>query len=229
MTAKKINCECGGEIQPLKKDTFPVYLAQCLKCGKDWGIWDEVPIWDYISTYSGHKINIPEFNIDKIPLRDIAHQLSLIPRFSGCVRLPYSVGQHSLMVAEKINPIYMLRGLTHDCTDMIFGDMASPLKHHPIMKSFYTLEKEVQDKFYKSFNLSLAKDMTTFERQELKKWDMACQCAEARDLTCLTWWAHIPERHLIPEKIVPMPPDEVEHRYLQQLRHALKAHGVSRD
>lgn len=225
MAAKRINCECGGEIRPLSQNSVS---AICIKCAKDWGLWDEVPIWDYMSTYSGYKINIPEFNVDKIPIRDIAHQLSMVPRFSGSVNPHYSVGQHSLLVAEKITPIYLLRGLVHDCTDMIFGDLASPLKHHLIMKPFYDLEKQVQDKFYLSFNLSTAKDMAPFEKQELKKWDMAAQCAEARDFTCLTWWMTLPERELIPEKLVPMKPAEVEHRYLQMLRWAMKAHGVER-
>lgn len=229
MAAKKINCDCGGKIEPLKKNTFPVYLAQCIECGKDWGIWDEVPIWDYMSTYSGYKIEIPSFTVDKIPLRDIAHQLSMLPRFSGCVNPHYSVAQHQLLVAKYNSPKYLLRSLTHDCSDMIFGDVASPLKHHPIMKAFYGLEKEVQDKYYISFGLSIAANMSPDERQQLKKWDMAAQCAEARDFTCLTWWMDIPERDMIPEKLQPMQPSEVEHLYLQQLRYALKMQGVPRE
>jgi uncharacterized protein (TIGR02996 family) len=35
-------CDCGGEMYPLKKDSFPVLLAACIKCGKDGGLWEDV-------------------------------------------------------------------------------------------------------------------------------------------------------------------------------------------
>lgn len=82
-----------------------------------------------------------------IDIRDIAHNLSTIVRFSGCVDPWYSVAQHSLEVAKRVPPEYRLRALLHDGSEGLgLVDMASPLKAHPEFGRLYReFESVVQD------------------------------------------------------------------------------------
>jgi 5'-deoxynucleotidase YfbR-like HD superfamily hydrolase len=59
---------------------------------------------------------------------DIVHSLSLINRFNGAAKFPYSVAQHSLYVAGLLPPELKLHGLLHDAPEAYVGDMVSPLK-----------------------------------------------------------------------------------------------------
>lgn len=84
----------------------------------------------FILTYTGKVFSYDEIVPDMIDIRDIAHSLSQICRYTGHTRLFYSVAQHSLLVSEKLpgGPAEKLVGLLHDAAEAYTNDLASPLK-----------------------------------------------------------------------------------------------------
>lgn len=70
-----------------------------------------------------------------IGLLDIAASLAKINRFNGHTRAPYSVAQHSVWVARRLqeaghSPHTQLAGLLHDAPEAYLGDMATPVQAH---------------------------------------------------------------------------------------------------
>lgn len=67
-------------------------------------------------------------------VKEIAHSLAQITRFTGHANRPYSVAEHSILVAEiarerfLATPIVELACLMHDAHECITGDMSSPVK-----------------------------------------------------------------------------------------------------
>lgn len=95
-------------------------------------------------------IYINPFNMTKneISILDIAHSLSQKPRFNGNLNFYYSVADHSVWIANKLeekvpyNPKLCLRGLLHDASEAYLWDIPTPLKEYPQMEQ---LSKAVQD------------------------------------------------------------------------------------
>ena len=68
-----------------------------------------------------------------VKIEDIAHHLARINRFTGATREPYSVAQHSVLVARVIEQEFPgtglpLGGLLHDSHEAYIGDASTPLK-----------------------------------------------------------------------------------------------------
>lgn len=87
--------------------------------------------WEpFILTYTGKKFTYDCITQDLIDIRDIAHALSHLCRFTGHTHMFYSVAQHSLLVSEKMpgGPADKLVGLLHDAAEAYTNDLASPLK-----------------------------------------------------------------------------------------------------
>jgi hypothetical protein len=66
-------------------------------------------------------------------IEDIAHHLSLINRFTGATKRPYSVAEHSLLCADialrmKLSPALQLCMLMHDAHEAYTTDLSSPAK-----------------------------------------------------------------------------------------------------
>lgn len=82
----------------------------------------------FIQTYSGKRFDILNPQPEQIEIVDIAHALSIIPRFTGHTRAPYTVGQHSIMVSCFCDQANALAGLLHDAAEAYIGDLSTPLK-----------------------------------------------------------------------------------------------------
>jgi hypothetical protein len=68
-----------------------------------------------------------------LPAQTVAFILSRIQRFNGATAEPYSVAQHSILVSrlmtqETADAPLLLAGLLHDAEEVVFGDIATPLK-----------------------------------------------------------------------------------------------------
>lgn len=66
-------------------------------------------------------------------IEDIAHHLSLINRFTGATKRPYSVAEHSLLCADiahrmNLSPLVQLCALMHDAHEAYTTDLSSPAK-----------------------------------------------------------------------------------------------------
>lgn len=72
---------------------------------------------------------------DAVCIDDIAAHLAKINRFNGASRQPYSVAQHSVLVATILavaghDAATQLWGLLHDAHEAYLGDMATPVQWH---------------------------------------------------------------------------------------------------
>jgi hypothetical protein len=86
---------------------------------------------DWILTYTGKRFSLADPHPEQVDINDIAHALSLVNRWGGHTRMPYSVAAHSVMVADlvaKIAPDLALAALLHDAPEAYLGDVCRPLK-----------------------------------------------------------------------------------------------------
>lgn len=61
-------------------------------------------------------------------LRDLAETLAKINRFTGNTLVPWSVAEHSLLVASLLPARLGLYGLLHDAHEAIVGDIIGPVR-----------------------------------------------------------------------------------------------------
>ena len=104
-----------------------------------------------IRTFSGKMINPLNPDSSQINLKDIAHALSNICRFTGHVRRFYSVAQHCVLVSSNCYLDNALAGLLHDASEAYLCDIASPVKHQPEFTSYRIAETRLQNMIYKKY------------------------------------------------------------------------------
>lgn len=103
----------------------------------------------WILTASGREIDLARPNTADITLYDISHALSQINRYAGHCRRPYSVAEHSLLVADiaqrryGLNVVGQLVALLHDAHEAYVGDVSSPVKVM-LDKSWHGLESRME-------------------------------------------------------------------------------------
>lgn len=102
-------------------------------------------------TYSGRQFDFSNLSKDDIVIEDIAHGLSMIPRFGGHSKVNYSVARHSLIVALLTPDPYKLHALLYDASKAYLGDMIKPLKMLPGLEGYRSLEKDLQELIYEKF------------------------------------------------------------------------------
>jgi|688.fasta_scaffold410662_3 5'-deoxynucleotidase YfbR-like HD superfamily hydrolase len=127
-----------------------------------------------MQTYTGRIVDLTRFCEDDICIEDIAHALSQIIRFTGHSRAPYSVAQHSLLVAEIATPEHRLWALLHDASEAYLGDVASPLK--TLLPEYRDLEEKFQKVIAGRFGLPWPMPA------EVKHADRVALMTEKRDL-----------------------------------------------
>lgn len=88
-----------------------------------------------IATFSGRLVNPWSLKLSDIAIEDIAHALSQINRYGGHTRVPYSVAQHSVILAQEAKlrwgsheALYLL---LHDAEETYLNDVPRPVKHRP--------------------------------------------------------------------------------------------------
>lgn len=103
-------------------------------------------------------VNPWDIRVEDIRLADIAHHLSNVNRFTGGTPWPYSVAQHSLLVASKIamvDPLMRLAGLMHDASEAYLNDPASPVKRNPGMAELVEAHERAQTIIFRAFDLPI--------------------------------------------------------------------------
>lgn len=81
-----------------------------------------------MQTHSGLLLDPAQLEPRDLRLEDIAHALALTNRYGGHSPFPWSVAQHSLLVAALLPEEQALWGLLHDAAEAYVGDMIAPLK-----------------------------------------------------------------------------------------------------
>lgn len=104
-----------------------------------------------MQTHSGRIVDLSRFCEEDICISDICHALSQIIRFTGHAHAPYTVAQHSLLVAEIAPPEHRLWALLHDASEAYLGDVASPLK--TLLPEYRSLEEQFQKVIAGRFDL----------------------------------------------------------------------------
>jgi hypothetical protein len=121
-----------------------------------------------IMTESGLFFNYLEMEEDTIIIEDIAHALSLIPRWMGHTPGLYSVAQHSCWCCDKVTKDSVkLQALMHDASEAYMGDVPSPLK--ALLPNYQRLEDLLQKKIAYKFNFDYPydPDVKTTDRSAL--------------------------------------------------------------
>ena len=136
---------------------------------------------DFIETFTGRRFRPLSPDPEEIDIRDIAHALSQQCRFSGHTRVPYSVAQHSVLVAHEVERCggtreEQLWGLLHDASEAYLVDIPSPLKHAPEFAAYRVAEERMMQAVCKRFDLPLA------EPRIVRAADETLLGSEARDL-----------------------------------------------
>lgn len=108
----------------------------------------------YILTASGKRIDPSSPSADDIELTDIAAGLSRVNRFGGFTRDPYTVAEHSVLVAQIAASIdgstaALRYGLLHDASEAYLGDIINPLKQ--LMPDYQAIEEKWMECILKKF------------------------------------------------------------------------------
>jgi len=134
-----------------------------------------------INTRSGHLV--PE----------IAHSLAQINRFTGHCKRPYSVAEHSLLVADLARldgapPLVQLAALMHDAHEAYVGDVASPIKL-AVGRDWRAFEDSQAAELHRVLGLA---DVMRSEAKDIHHWDLVALATERRDLTMFDPVLHLP-------------------------------------
>ena len=108
----------------------------------------------WFQTYTGKKVYPLEMTPNDICIEDIAHSLSLQCRFSGHSGVFYSVGQHSVLVANNCPKHLRLKGLLHDASEAYLVDIPRPLKNLPEFSLYRKFEEKIQNTIFGKYGLS---------------------------------------------------------------------------
>ena len=131
-----------------------------------------------IETFTGMMFDVVNPRPEDVRIDDIAHALSLLNRFNGHTRLPYSVAEHSVHVCSDVVGDVELRlaALLHDAAEAYTGDMTRPLKlHNP---DFCRMQERIEATIWKAFDVDLTPTMEAI----IKVADNAVLRAEAETL-----------------------------------------------
>ena len=123
-----------------------------------------------------------QFNVPCI--EEVAHALAQINRFTGHARRPYSVAEHSMLVAtiaagEGASPVQQLAALLHDAHEAYVGDLASPAKW-AIGTSWEVFEHSQASAVHNALGVRAA---MCAHRYHIRRWDLIALATERRDLT----------------------------------------------
>lgn len=96
-------------------------------------IYEFKGVGGWTQTASGQRFYHREPEGHNFRLYDIAHQLAQVNRYGGSCRFPYSVAQHSVLMADYAlkhtgDPVVALDCIFHDAAEAYLGDVKSPVK-----------------------------------------------------------------------------------------------------
>lgn len=82
----------------------------------------------FIWAHGGGVISITEPNPEQFSPELIARNLARKQRWNDYAEGPYSVAEHSVIVAGMVPPEHRLAALLHDAAEVVIGDIAAPVK-----------------------------------------------------------------------------------------------------
>lgn len=159
-------------------------------------------------TFTGKQVDPFDMVPDDVCIEDIAHHLSLACRYNGAVPYHYSVGQHSLLVADLLmlhgaDPRLELAGLLHDASEAYLGDVTTPIKRNSMSEGYRKVEwhamRVVEAVFGLPYGLTEADRVKWADNEALER----------------EWWSLIEPNGLpTPPGVTEMRPRNVEDAFL---------------
>ena len=127
-----------------------------------------------VRTVNGNSLDLLNPQPDQVHIEDLAHHLAQQNRYNGGCPFPFSVAQHSLLVARLLPDHLKLYGLLHDAAEAYLGDLVSPAKRIPQLgQVFKPIEYKIQNAVFLRFGLDPWVDYTP-----IKEADKAIQAVE---------------------------------------------------
>lgn len=108
-----------------------------------------------IRTYTGIYVDILNPKPEMFCIEDIAHSLSMIPRFGGHLPIFYSVAEHCIEMLKwtHLHPnAKCFDALMHDCSEAYLMDIPSPIKK--LIPNYYLLEDNVMKVLSEKFKFT---------------------------------------------------------------------------
>ncbi len=177
---------------------------------------------DWIQVASCRKFWPLDPRPEDIDIRDIAHALSNICRFTGHVREFYSVAQHSVLASRIVPPEAALAALLHDAAEAYMGDIARPWKRFLWVGGgadyswLKNAEHELLDVILATLGAPPRSNMGVWAA--VHKADELLLVTEARDLMSplVDGWRHVPANGyaILPDVIVPQEPMLTRHLFM---------------
>ena len=139
--------------------------------------------WMITNTGRAHHLAGIGQQLNKPCIEEVAHALAQINRFTGHARRPYSVAEHSMLVAtiaagEGASPVQQLAALLHDAHEAYVGDLASPAKW-AIGNAWEVFEHSQEVAVHNALGIRSA---MVAHRNAIKRWDLIALATERRDL-----------------------------------------------
>lgn len=134
----------------------------------------------HINTTSGGRIDLLNPDPAQFTIHDISVSLGRQCRFNGNILdQHYSVAQHSVYVSHLVPPQMALAGLLHDASEMVTGDIVSPVKRliGPMLRE---IEDRIQAAVHIAFGLPM--QLSTEWQEAIHAADMAIVIAEKHQL-----------------------------------------------
>ena len=129
-----------------------------------------------IRTYTGNTFHYEDMSPKDVSIADVSHALSHICRFTGHVKVHYSVAEHCCRVSDLCSSENKLWGLLHDASEAYCSDLPRPFKRLIGLEPYRTYEKRIMHIICERFGLPLE------EPKEVKAADMRLLVTEQRDL-----------------------------------------------
>lgn len=147
--------------------------------------------WMLTITGREHHLSGIDQQLNAPDISEIAHALAQINRFTGHCKRPYSVAEHSVLVAgiaasEGASTSAQLAALLHDAHEAYSGDVSSPAKW-AVGTAWEAFEHGQATAVHKALGVRTA---MCAHRASIRRWDLMALATERRDLTC-----YDPDRH----------------------------------
>ncbi|MEY2689191.1 MAG: hypothetical protein RL375_3389 [Pseudomonadota bacterium] len=154
-----------------------------------------------IATCAGRSFSFIEPQSSLVSIREIAHALAHICRFTGHTATHYSVAQHSVLVSYAVPDKWAYEGLMHDAAEAFVGDVSAPLK--ALLPDYKVVEARVERMLHQRFNYGRPEAAA-----EVKLADKILRLTEKRDLMPADGesWSDSDLEQPLPWTIEPLPP-----------------------
>lgn len=171
----------------------------------------------WIQTYSGVAFDLVKPVPAMVVVRDVAHALANIGRYTGHAEVFYSVAQHCVLMSRLVDPRYALAALVHDAPEAYVGDMAAPLKR--MCPDFACVEQRVTVAVLEALIGRSA--LRPEEEAAIRHADLRMLATERRDLLGphpRPWVIDEMEIRPYHDTIWPWHPAQAEHYWLKRLQ-----------